>query len=110
MSEGETTELPWMRDPLDAIIGEHFDFVKSKPKREELDWPFNQVDYDAECPEGHMIELSTGYSVGARTGAPWQQLGWCGYCRSDYIRTITQTGDGRFEVGPLTLRKAFYIS
>ena len=103
MSEEEKTELTWMRDPIEAIIGEHFDFVKNKPKREELDWPFNQVDYEAECPKGHiMIELSTGYSVGARDGVPWEQRGWCGYCRSYYQRTIKQTGDGSFEACPLT--------
>lgn len=64
-------------------------FVKLPPKpRGQLAYPFSEVSYKAECPNGHMVELSTGYCVFAPSS--WEQIGWCEHCGSYYHRFISE--------------------
>lgn len=76
-----------------------------RPKKEELVFPFNIAEHEAVCPNGHPVELSTGYSSSAPSW--WQQWGTCRICKRGVERTvgvIFRSEDalcGQFVAGPI---------
>ncbi len=77
-------------DKLGKDLGGEFVELPPKP-REQLAYPFNQVSYETECPKGHIVKLSTGYSVYAPDA--WDQFGWCEPCGSYYNRSVSRQFD-----------------
>ncbi|OGC38308.1 hypothetical protein A2V54_01325 [candidate division WWE3 bacterium RBG_19FT_COMBO_53_11] len=66
--------------------------------RTGLAWPYNLARYEAQCPEGHTVELFTGYNVFAPS--TWQQVGNCGTCKRAVQRTVGMRGM-EFVSGPI---------
>ncbi|PJE51767.1 hypothetical protein COV28_01745 [candidate division WWE3 bacterium CG10_big_fil_rev_8_21_14_0_10_48_23] len=69
-----------------------------RPKRSELVYPFNIAEYEATCPNGHPVELSTGYCSSAPSW--WKQCGTCRVCRRSVERTVGVRGE-QFLAGPI---------
>lgn len=71
-------------------------------ERGELIFPFDIAEYEAICPNGHLVTLSTGYSVFAPTW--WLQWGTCQICCLGVERTVgvrfSPTG-AQFVMGPI---------
>jgi hypothetical protein len=66
-----------------------------------LVWPFSLAEYEAVCPNGHPVELATGYSVFAPSN--WQQEGYCAVCKRSVQRTVGMKGM-EFVSGPIHWR------
>ncbi len=71
-------------------------------ERGELVFPFDMAEYEAICPNGHLVALSTGYSVFAPTW--WKQWGTCQICRLGVERTVgirLSTPGAQLVMGPI---------
>lgn len=77
----------------------------ARRRRAAAVYPFNIAEYEAVCPNGHPVELSTGYSVSAPSW--WHQWGTCQICRRGVERTVgvifrgEDAPCGRFVAGPI---------
>lgn len=63
-----------------------------------LVWPFSKAEYETKCPNGHEVQLATGYCVSAPSD--WDQWGHCPICGKDVERTVGIV-DGKFVAGPI---------